>query len=140
VRREVAVLEYYGQIRAVHIGAVFLSGALFSLRGAGALAGATWTMAAPLRYLSYAIDTVLLGAAVVLFAILPAPLFANHWLATKLALLILYMVLGSFALKRARTPWGRAVCYGAALTVFVLIVGIARAHHPLGWFAAAHSH
>ena len=134
------MLEYYGQIRAVHVGAVFLSGALFALRGAGALAGAAWVMATPLRYLSYAIDTVLLGAALALFAMLPAPLFANHWLATKLALLILYMVLGSFALKRARTPWGRAVCYGEALTVFALIVGIARAHHPRGWFAAALNH
>lgn len=30
-----------------------------------------------------------------------------------------------------------ALCFVAALTVFVAMIGIARAHQPLGWFAAA---
>ena len=61
-------------------------------------------MAAPLRYLSYSIDTVLLTAALMLLTILPGAMFANGWLATKLVLLVAYVVLGSFALKRGRTP------------------------------------
>ena len=31
----------------------------------------------------------------------------------------------------------RAVCYFAALLVFGLMAGIARAHHPLGWLLRA---
>ena len=127
--------EYYAQIRLLHVAAVFLSGALFALRGAAVLLGARWAMAAPLRYVSYGIDTVLLGAALLLFGMLPAAVFANHWLAAKLGLLVLYMVLGSLALKRARRPWLRRAAYAAALMVFIFIVGIARAHHPLGWLA-----
>ena len=57
------MIEFYPQIKAVHIAAVMLSGVLFLLRGGAVQLGASWAMAAPLRYLSYTIDTVLLTAA-----------------------------------------------------------------------------
>lgn len=50
--------------------------------------------------------------------------------------LAVYFVLGTFALRRARTPRSRALCLAAALAVYLFIVSIARAHHPLGIFAA----
>lgn len=127
------MIEFYPQIRNVHIWAVVLSGSLFALRGLGMLAGARWPQAAALRYLSYSIDTVLLTAALMLVAILPAAMFANGWLTAKLVLLVAYVVLGVYALRRGRTPRLRAGCYAAALLAFVAIVGIARMHHPLGW-------
>ena len=129
------MIEFYLQIRAVHIVAVIASGALFALRGAGVLSGARWPMAAPLRALSYSIDSVLLTAALMLIAVLPATVFANHWLTVKLALLVLYIVLGSLALKRGRSARMRGVCYVAALALFAAVVGIARTHQPLGWLA-----
>ena len=131
------MIEFYPQARAVHIGAVMCSGTLFALRGAGVLAGARWPMAAALRYLSYSIDTVLLTAALVLVAMLPSAVFANHWLTVKLVLLLGYVVLGSLALKRGRGARVRAICFVAALTVFAAMVGIARTHQPLGWLAGA---
>ena len=91
-------------------------------------------MAAPVRYLSYTIDTVLLTAALMLLTILPGAMFANGWLTTKLVLVVVYVVLGTFALKRGRTSRVRAACYLAALLAFATIIGIALAHHPLGWF------
>ena len=54
--------------------------------------------------LSYTIDTVLLTAALMLLTILPGAMFANGWLTTKLVLVVVYVVLGTFALKRGRTP------------------------------------
>jgi uncharacterized membrane protein SirB2 len=129
------VTEFYPGIRAVHIGAVLFSGALFLLRGLGVLLGARWPQAAPVRWLSVGIDTVLLTAALMLLNIVPAAVFANHWLGVKLALLVVYVVLGSFALKRARGARGRAMCFAAAILVFVAIFGIARTHQPWGWFA-----
>jgi hypothetical protein len=50
-------MEFYPQVRAVHVGAVLCSGTLFALRGVGVLASTRWPTAAPLRYLSYGIDT-----------------------------------------------------------------------------------
>jgi uncharacterized membrane protein SirB2 len=128
------VTEFYPQIRAVHIGAVLASGTLFALRGAGVLAGASWPQTVPLRWLSHGIDTVLLTAALMLLSSLPAAVFANHWLSAKLVLLVVYVVLGSFALKRARSVRMRVACWVAALAVYVVMLGIARTHQPLGWF------
>jgi uncharacterized membrane protein SirB2 len=127
------MMEFYPQIRHVHILAVVLSGSLFALRGAFALAGARWPHAAGTRYLSYAIDTTLLTAALMLLTILPGAMFANGWLATKLALVVAYVVLGVLALRRGRTRGIRLGCFVAALLVFATIFGIARMHHPLGW-------
>lgn len=130
-----ALIEFYPQIRHVHVACVLASGALFLLRGAGVLAGARWPMRLPVRLLSYTIDTPLLTAALMLFTLLPAGMFANGWLTAKLGLLVGYIVLGSFALKRAPTRRARAGCYAAAVAVFLFMLSIARLHHPLGVFA-----
>jgi uncharacterized membrane protein SirB2 len=130
------VIAYYLQIKGVHVLAVLLSGGLFALRGAAVLAGQRWPMAAPLRYLSYTVDTVLLTAALMLFTMLPHAMFANGWLATKIGLLVVYVVLGTLALKRAPTPRARAIAYAAALVVYATMISIARTHHPLGWLHA----
>jgi len=111
------------------------SGALFALRGAGTLAGAAWPMFAPLRYLTYTIDTVLLTAALMLATLLHQYPFVHGWLTVKVLLLVVYIVLGSLALKRARTRAARAGYFVAALLVYLCIIGVARAHHPLGVFA-----
>ena len=128
------MMTFYPQIREAHIFAVIASGGLFALRGAFALAGARWPHAAPVRYLSYSIDTTLLTAALMLVTILPGAMFANHWLTVKLVLVAVYVVLGVLAMRRGRSRGMRAGCYIAALVVFALVVGIARMHQPLGWF------
>jgi uncharacterized membrane protein SirB2 len=129
------MLEFYPQIKAVHIAAVIASGSLFALRGAAVQFGAKWAMAAPLRYLSYSIDTVLLTAALMLATILHQLPFVQGWLTAKVFLLVCYVVLGSFALKRGHTRVVRTMCWIAALLVYLFIVSIARAHHPLGVIA-----
>ncbi|KFN47971.1 SirB2 family protein [Arenimonas metalli] len=126
------MIAFYLQIKLVHIAAVLASGGLFALRGALVLAGVRWAMAAPLRYLSYTIDTVLLTAALMLLTSLKLNPFVIPWLSVKLALLVLYVVLGSLALKRARTRKARALYYAAALATFGFMYFVARAHHPLG--------
>ena len=126
------MIEFYLQIKSVHVAMVIASGLLFALRGAAVLAGARWAMAAPLRYLSYTIDTTLLTAALMLLTALKLNPFVVPWLAVKLALLVLYVVLGSLALKRARSRRARAAYFVAALATFGFMYFVARAHHPLG--------
>lgn len=128
--------DHYALVKALHITAVSLTGLVFLVRGALVQAGRTSiAFAAPLRYASYTIDTLLLASAVALVSMLPPAMFANHWLHVKVGLVVVYIVLGSFALKRARTPRGRAVFFAAAIATYATIVGIAIAHHPLGWLA-----
>ncbi|HKQ14350.1 MAG TPA: SirB2 family protein [Steroidobacteraceae bacterium] len=126
------MIEFYPQIKTVHIAAVLASGLLFLLRGGAVQMGASWAMAAPLRYLSYTIDTVLLTAALMLATIIHQFPFVQGWLTAKVLLLVVYVVLGSFALKRGRTRAMRTSCWIAALLVYLFIVSIARAHDPLG--------
>ena len=133
------MIEFYPQIKWLHIAAVLASGSLFLLRGLLLQAGKQGlAMAAPVRYVSYSIDTVLLTAAFMLLTILPSAMFANGWLTTKVVLLVIYIVLGTYALKRGRTPRVRLACYLLALLVFAFMLTIARGHHPLGalywWF------
>jgi uncharacterized membrane protein SirB2 len=75
---------------------------------------------------------VLLTAALMLMSVLHVNPGNQPWLAAKLSLLVVYVVLGSFALKRARTPRARLACFIAALAVFLSIVTIARTRDPLG--------
>ncbi|MEI7037923.1 SirB2 family protein [Fulvimonas yonginensis] len=128
------MIEFYPQIKAVHIFCVLLSGALFALRGTLVLAGrgaiAQWP---PVRYVSYGADTALLTAALMLLTILPGAVFANGWLATKLTLLVAYVALGTLALKRARSARARTICFALALCTYLYMLGVARMHHPLGW-------
>ncbi len=126
------MIEYYAEIKWVHIIAVLASGLLFFLRGLLMLAGSRWSMAAGLRYLSYSIDTILLTAALMLLTILPSAMFANGWLLLKIILLIVYVVLGSLALKRATTLKKQRYCYFAAVITYLFMLSVARAHHPLG--------
>jgi len=129
------MIEFYPQIKQFHIFVALLSGSLFALRGGFALAGARWPRALPVRWLSYAIDTSLLTAAMMLLTILPWAMFANGWLLAKIALLFVYVVLGVLAMRPQRSRRERSLYYAAALLAFAAIYGIARAHHPMGWLA-----
>ncbi len=129
------MIEFYPQIKFVHIATVVLSGSLFALRGLMMLARSRWTNHAALRYLSYAIDTTLLTAALMLVTILHQYPFVQAWLTVKVVLLVVYIVLGVIALKRGSTRAMQAGAFVAALAVYLFIVSVARAHSPLGIFA-----
>jgi uncharacterized membrane protein SirB2 len=126
---------FYLEIRAVHIGSALLSGALFLVRAVALnLAGARWPLAAPLRYLGWTVDTVLLTAALMLMTIIHQLPGADAWLTVKVLAIVGYVVLGYYAL-RAATGRGRWACLAGAVLTFGFIYSVARAHHPLGFFA-----
>lgn len=125
---------YYPQIKLVHISCVVLSGSLFALRGTMMLAGSQWTYHPILRRGSYLIDTTLLTAGVLLTLILHQYPFVQAWLTAKVLLLVIYIALGVFALRRGRTRASRAAFFVAAFAVYLFIVSIAIAHDPRGIF------
>ena len=129
------MIEFYPQIKQFHIFIAMLSGTLFALRGAFVLAGARWPQALPVKWLSYAVDTSLLTAALMLLTILPWAMFANGWLLVKIVLIVVYIVLGVMAMRASLSRGARTGFYIAALVVFAFILGIARLHNPWGWLA-----
>ena len=128
------MIEFYPQIKQFHIGIALLSGLIFAIRGVFALGGAQWPRAALVRWTSYVVDTTLLTAAAMLLTILPSGLFANGWLTVKLLLIIAYIVLGILAFRPQRPDMARMLLVVAAGLCFMQVYGIARFHHPLGWF------
>jgi uncharacterized membrane protein SirB2 len=124
----------YTALKHLHVGAVIASLALFGLRGAWTLfapdrLGRTWVGIVP-----HVVDTVLLGSALWLAAQLPAGA-GGAWLAAKVGGLVVYVVLGSIALKRGRTRGVRAAALAAALVVFAYIASVAVTKSPLGFLA-----
>jgi len=134
------MIEFYPQLRLVHIMAVFASGVLFFLRGLALFAGpqwaAAWARAMPVRLLSYTIDTILLTAALMLMTVMQQYPFVDAWLTVKVLLLVAYIVLGLIAFRFARTPSGRVSAFVVALCVYGYIISVARSHDPLGIFRA----
>jgi len=80
------------------------------------------------RILPHLIDTFLLASAVCLTLILNQFPFIDAWLTAKFFALILYIILGTIALKRGRTRFIRIGALVASICVFILIVAVALSH------------
>lgn len=129
--------SWYAPLRHAHMALVGLSVSLFLLRGAAVLArGRTsgWPAWPGLRAASVLIDSLLLSSGAALWALLGLHPLQHSWLGTKLALLLAYIVLGTLALKRARSARGRALAFAGALATVATMAAVAMAHHPLGWW------
>ena len=130
------LIEAYPPIRQAHVALVGLSVGLFAARGVGVLARASWPLHALPRIGSVVIDTLLLATGALLWSMLGLNPLQQTWLGVKLALLLVYIALGSVALMFARTPCGRFPAFVASLSPVAWMARIALAHYPRGWFAA----
>ena len=127
--------EWYLQLRQAHIAFAVVSVSIFGLRGLLMLAGSAYANSAWLKYPSYTVDTLLLTAALMLTNVIHQYPFQAGWLTMKVLLLVVYVVLGSVALKRGRNRRARIGAFVAALLTVGFLFTVARAHHPLGIFA-----
>lgn len=129
----------YGAIKTGHIALAVASVALFSARGVGVQVGATWPLGVAARRTSVVVDTLLLTAGALLWTLLQLRPDRDAWLGAKLVLIVAYIVLGSLALKRARSVTGKRLALVAALACIGCAAWVARAHDALaplrGWLA-----
>jgi uncharacterized membrane protein SirB2 len=129
------MIEFYLPLRHTHIACAILTVTLFVLRGGLMIADSPWQRNVVLRYLPHAVDTVLLTTALMLTTVIRQFPFSTGWLTAKVLLLVLYIVLGSIALKRGRTRRIRIAAFVAALLTVGFLLTVARTHDPLGIFA-----
>ena len=118
-----------------HLATVTLSVCLFGLRCAWMVAGSPWLQTRAVRVLPHVVDTALLASGVWLMLLTRQYPFTSAWLTVKLLAVIVYIVLGSIALRRGRTLRTRVIASVAALLAIVWIVLVAHARHPFGPFA-----
>jgi uncharacterized membrane protein SirB2 len=127
----------YPLLKAIHVGAVALSGLGFFARGLGRLADARWMRSTAARVLPHAVDTVLLASALALAWTLRLSPLHSAWLAAKIAGLCAYIALGLVAFRFAATARMRLASWLAALLVFGYIVSVAALKNPLGFLSLA---
>lgn len=128
------MIEYYLELKALHVWAVLASITLFAVRAGLALSGrAVLARHLALRITSWTVDTFLLTFALMLWTTLKLNPVVHTWLRVKLVLLVVYVGLGARALRLELTFGPRLLWTMAALATVAAMVGIARAHHPLGW-------
>jgi uncharacterized membrane protein SirB2 len=87
------------------------------------------------RIAPHVIDTVFLLSGVALVFMLHMNAFSQPWLLAKFVGLIVYIVLGTFAIKRGATMQIRVIAFVGALAVFAYIVGVALTKSPASWLA-----
>lgn len=122
--------RYYFELKTLHVAAVATSIMLFVLRAGLRLAGSERLQHPVLRIAPHAVDTVLLASAVLLTLIIRQFPFVDAWLTAKLLALVAYVVLGSVAIRRGRTPAVRGVALVGALLAVSYILGTALHHDP----------
>lgn len=123
----------YLLLKTVHQTAVVMSFIGFAARGLGSLGGAGWVRHRAARTVPHVVDTVLLASAVALAVMSRQYPLVNGWLTAKVAGLLIYIGLGTVALKRGKTRRVRIAAWVAAQAVFFYIVAVALTRQPLPW-------
>ena len=124
-------MAYFSLIKNQHRATIVLSLALFVLRGAWMIAASPQLQARWVRIVPHLIDTLLLASGIGLAMLIQQYPLVHGWLTAKLLALILYIGLGTVALKRGKTKAQRIAAWIAALLVFGYMVAVAVAHDPL---------
>jgi len=127
------VTDCYALLKPLHATLALVSGAGFALRGVWMLRGSPRLAARWVRIAPHVVDTGLLLSGIALAVLLRLAPGENAWLATKLALLLVYIAAGMLALRRGRTRRIRAAALAAALAAYGLILASALTHRPLGF-------
>jgi uncharacterized membrane protein SirB2 len=120
-------------IKSIHIGCVALSYSLFFLRGVWMLRDSPALQQRWVRIAPHTVDTVLLASAITLAWQLGISPSTHPWLAAKIVALLLYIVIGSIALKRGKTKRIRLVAWLAAQAIFLYIASVAVTHNTTPW-------
>ncbi len=126
---------FYYAIKNLHITCVILSAAGFLLRGVWMMTGNPLLQHRLTRVLPHLVDTTLLLSAITLTVMIEQYPFVAGWATAKILGLIVYILLGTVALKRGRTHGVRVGAFVAALLVYLWIVSVALTKQVAGYLA-----
>ena len=125
------MLEHYFLIKHLHMTTAIISIAFFIVRAWWSVREVALLQRRWVRILPHVNDTLLLVLGVMLTIMLSMSPHQHPWLAAKLLGLVVYILLGTVAIKRGRTPLTRGVTAVAAIAVFFYIYGTAITKNPL---------
>ncbi|HCY12652.1 MAG TPA: regulator SirB [Gammaproteobacteria bacterium] len=123
-------MDNYNLIKTLHVACAAISVSGFVVRGMWMFSGSGLLRHKLTRVLPHAVDALLLLSALWLLVLSGQHPTGRDWLTAKLVAIVLYIVVGSVALKRGRTALTRALAFVVALGVFAYIVVVALARQP----------
>ena len=123
----------YTFIKLLHTIAALATIAGFLLRGYWMLRESPLLQARMTKIAPHIVDALLLLAGIVMLSMLHLNPFTQSWLLAKFAGLLVYIVLGSIAIKRGKTMQSRTVALAGAVAAFAYVIGVAVTKSPLGW-------
>lgn len=115
----------YLAIKYIHITCAVLSGSLFLLRGYWMLVESDRLQRRWVKVVPHIVDTLLLTSALIMVFWSGQYPFVQLWLTAKVIALIVYIALGTIALKRGKTKAVRSGALLAAIVTFAYIVSVA---------------
>ncbi len=122
----------YIAIKHLHMTAAILSILFFMVRAFWSVTGSARLQLKFVKIAPHIIDTVLLVCGVFLASIIGAE---QPWILAKIVGVLLYIGVGTIAIKRGKTPTTRAVAALISIAIFFYIVGVAIKHNPMSWLA-----
>lgn len=120
-------------IKLIHMSAAFISISLFLLRGFWVFTDSQKIKQKWVKILPHVIDTILLVSAIFLAINIHQYPFTYDWLTAKFIALLLYIIFGMFALKRAKHKKNKIIFFVLALMTFGYIVMTALSRNA-SWF------
>ncbi len=124
----------YLLVKKLHMSFAAISLALFIFRSWLSVAESAMLKQKWLRILPHLNDTLLLSCAIYLCYLLAIWPFTTAWLTAKFLALLVYIALGTMAIKWAKTTAARLIYALSAISVFIYMLGVAIRHHPYSWF------
>lgn len=124
----------YMALKHAHMMFALISIVLFMLRAWIAVPSPARIKSKVLKVLPHIIDTLLLILGVWLAVMMKYnPMGNSPWLAAKIIGLVLYIIVGTIAIKRGKTTRQRLIATLAAIVIFAYIYGAAVTKSPLSW-------
>lgn len=121
---------YHLWFKHLHLTCISLSGCFFILRVIWQQRHSPRLQQRWVKILPHVIDTLLLLSGILLAINLQQYPLITAWLTAKLLALLVYIVLGSIALKRGKTAKIRLMAALGAVTVFTYIIAVALSRSP----------
>ena len=118
-------MDWYVILKHSHVTFALISLIGFTLRGYWMMKESSLLQSKPAKILPHINDTLLLASAIALVVITRQYPIVVGWVTIKILLLVAYIVLGTFALKRGRTKELRIRFYFASIVTVVAIFAVA---------------
>ncbi|MDH3333703.1 MAG: SirB2 family protein [Gammaproteobacteria bacterium] len=122
-------------LKYAHVVAAVTTISGFVLRGYWMLVDSKKLQHPVTKIAPHIIDTVFLLAGIGLIWLLHLEPLKHPWLIAKFTGLVVYVLLGTVAIRRGPTKQIRTIAFASAVAVFAYIVGVALTRSPLSWLS-----